>query len=138
MMTSHLLVPAVDDVPATISARFSNLIRTELAFAGPIVTDALDMHGISGTRSIPSVAALALRAGADLLCLGARQDSDVPTAVAKAITADIDAGLLERMRERGLWPESPPCTSGGPRRPPGATTMLRPTRARRLAAHRGS
>jgi beta-N-acetylhexosaminidase len=74
-MTSHVVVPALDDRPATMSRRvLLDLLRGELGFTGAIVTDALDMKGASGTRSIGEAAAAALAAGADLLCLGARQD----------------------------------------------------------------
>lgn len=72
VMTSHLLVPALDlGAPVTLSPHALSLLRTELGFGGAIVTDALDMAGASGGgRGIPEAAVLALAAGADLLCIG--------------------------------------------------------------------
>ena len=51
VMTGHLLVPGLDEAPATISRPIlSGLLRGELGFDGLIVTDALEMQGISRTR----------------------------------------------------------------------------------------
>ena len=60
------------------------MLRRELGFDGAVVTDALDMRGISAARGIPSAAVASLTAGADVLCLGARQDETVLDAVAAA------------------------------------------------------
>ena len=99
VMTSHLVVPAVDDAPATVSRRFLvDVLRRELGFDGAVVTDALDMRGISAARGIPSAAVASLTAGADVLCLGARQDETVLDAVAAAILAAVTAGTLPEDR----------------------------------------
>ena len=43
LMTAHLVVPALDDVPATLSRRIlSRLLRDELGFDGLVITDALE------------------------------------------------------------------------------------------------
>jgi beta-N-acetylhexosaminidase len=72
VMTSHILVPAVDEVnPATFSAPIlEGILRGELGFTGVIVSDALDMVGASGEIGIPEAAVRALAAGCDLLCIG--------------------------------------------------------------------
>ena len=47
VMTAHVVFPAIDTVPATISRRFlAGLLREELGFDGVIVTDALEMAAI--------------------------------------------------------------------------------------------
>ena len=47
VMTGHLLVPALDDRPATLSRRIlHDLLREELGFDGVVVTDALEMAGV--------------------------------------------------------------------------------------------
>jgi beta-N-acetylhexosaminidase len=90
VMTSHVVVRALDGEPATLSASvLGGLLRGELGFDGVIVTDALDMRGASGNRTIGEAAVLSLLAGADLLCLGARQDEELLDAVVGAIA---DAG----------------------------------------------
>jgi beta-N-acetylhexosaminidase len=71
IMTAHIVVPALDDVPATLSRRIlHDLLRDELGFEGLVITDALEMRGISGTFAVEEAAVRALAAGADALCLG--------------------------------------------------------------------
>ena len=103
IMTSHVLVPALDDAPATLSAvHLVGLLRGELGFTGAIVTDALDMAAVSQPHGIGGAAVLALAAGADLLLTGpglgegsgrARLDDTVA-----AIVAAVEDGSLERSR----------------------------------------
>ena len=71
VLTAHVRYPALDPSrPATLSPIVLGLLRTELGFDGVIVTDALDMHAISGTIGVAAGAVASLAAGADLLCLG--------------------------------------------------------------------
>jgi beta-N-acetylhexosaminidase len=70
VMTAHVVFPAIDTVPATISRRIlSGLLREELGFGGVIVTDALEMAAIGDNAASAEGAVRALAAGADLLCL---------------------------------------------------------------------
>jgi beta-N-acetylhexosaminidase len=71
IMTAHIVVPALDEAPATISpAILDVLLRQELGFGGMVMTDALEMRAISATVGIEEGAVRALAAGADALCLG--------------------------------------------------------------------
>lgn len=99
VMTSHLMVPAVDDRrPATLSRDVLRLLRQELGFTGAVVTDALDMAGVSAGRGIPEAAVLALEAGCDLLCLGPDQTADQIVTVRDAIGAAVRGGRLSEER----------------------------------------
>jgi beta-N-acetylhexosaminidase len=74
VMTAHVAFPAFDDgllLPATLSpALLRGLLRTELEFAGVILSDALDMAAFSqGDLVIDTLASAA--AGIDLLLLNA-------------------------------------------------------------------
>ena len=69
IMTAHIVVPAWGDQPATLNPRVLGRLR-EMGFEGVIITDALDMAAIRETVGIGGGAALALAAGADLLCIG--------------------------------------------------------------------
>jgi beta-N-acetylhexosaminidase len=93
IMTSHILVRALDaDRPATLSRHIlQDVLRGELAYAGVIVTDALDMRGASGEVGIPEAAVLALAAGSDLLCIG----TDNTDAQLADITAAVDRALAD-------------------------------------------
>jgi beta-N-acetylhexosaminidase len=99
VMTSHLLVPAVDhSLPATLSHAWLSLLRRELGFRGAIVTDALDMAGVSAGRGIPEAAVQSLLAGADVLCLGADKDVALVCAVQRAVVAAVKSGRLAEER----------------------------------------
>jgi beta-N-acetylhexosaminidase len=73
VMPGHLLVPALDSRPATVSrVILQDLLRHKLGFEGAVVTDALNMGGILSGFG-PRAAAEAIAAGADLvLVLGER------------------------------------------------------------------
>lgn len=99
VMTSHILVPAVDPVlPATLSAPVLALLRDELGYAGAIVSDALDMAGASASRGIPEAAVLALAAGCDLLCIGPDKPASLVREVQGAIVAAVASGRLPQDR----------------------------------------
>jgi len=95
IMTSHILLPQLDEVPATFSPRIlGELLRGELGFTGVIVSDALDMKGASGTTGIPDAAVRALAAGCDLLCIGtANTDAQLGEIEAAIATAQSDGRL---------------------------------------------
>jgi beta-N-acetylhexosaminidase len=117
VMTSHLLVPALDPtLPATISRRVLGVLREQLGFDGVIVTDALDMAGVSGTRSIPEAAVMSLDAGADLLCLGSYTDPAQVREIQRAVVDAVRAGRLseERLREAVARLDGLPATSTTP------------------------
>jgi len=72
VMTAHVLFPAIDDVPATLSRRLlAGVLRDELGFGGVVITDALGMAAIGDGQDRADGAVAALAAGADLLCLPA-------------------------------------------------------------------
>ncbi len=86
VMTSHLMVPALDAArPATLSGSVLGLLRSDLGYDGAIVSDALDMAGASGARSIPDAAVDALAAGVDLVCTGPDKEAALVRAVQAAI-----------------------------------------------------
>ncbi|MCH1884286.1 glycoside hydrolase family 3 N-terminal domain-containing protein [Agrococcus sp. ARC_14] len=101
IMTSHIVVPALDSVPATHSrAILTELLRGELGFTGVIVSDALDMVGASGAIGIPEAAVRALDAGCDLLCLGTATGPEGIAAIERAVLEAIDSGRLDAARVR--------------------------------------
>jgi beta-N-acetylhexosaminidase len=103
VMTGHLLVPAYDDeLPATISPRIlTGLLREELGFQGLIVTDAIEMQGVSRQYGIAGATVRALAAGADAICVGG-ENADEGTAMEllDAIVAAVLSGELPEARLR--------------------------------------
>lgn len=99
VMTSHLVVPALDAaLPATLSPTVLGLLRDELGYDGAIVSDALDMAGASGGRSIPEAAVSALAAGVDLVCTGPDKEAGLVRAIRAAIVAAVADGQLPLAR----------------------------------------
>jgi beta-N-acetylhexosaminidase len=98
VMTAHIVAPAVDDVPATISRELlDGLLRRELGFDGLVITDALDMAAISSGIGVNEGAVRALEAGADAICLG-------PT-VGEAAGAAVHDEIVEATRDGRLSEE---------------------------------
>src|SRR5262249_4592217 len=97
IMTGHLNVPALEpdtNTPATLSSHIlTGLLRTDLHFQGLVVTDAMDMGGIT-VRFAPGEAAVrAVLAGADCLLM-----SPVPDAAFEALQQAVKAGRISRER----------------------------------------
>jgi beta-N-acetylhexosaminidase len=70
-----------------------------MGFTGVVITDALEMHGSTDyAGGIPPAAVLALAAGCDLLCIGARVDAALVEATAAEIVAAIGDGRLPLAR----------------------------------------
>src|SRR5574337_661202 len=92
-MTGHLAVPALEpdpNVPATLSPKIlTDLLRKELGFDGLVVTDALDMGGVTARYPPAEVAVRSILAGADMLL--------VPPIPDAALTALKDAVASARL-----------------------------------------
>ena len=71
IMPGHLSVPAFEPdpmIPATLSSNIlTGLLRKELAFRGLIVTDAMDMGGVTSLYPQGEAAVRAVEAGADVI-----------------------------------------------------------------------
>jgi beta-N-acetylhexosaminidase len=96
VMTAHLAVPEWEARPATLSpVALQVWLRRRLGFDGVIITDDLEMGGISASRAAPQGAREALAAGADLLLICNHWQAAWETA--RLLAAD--ASLAERGRE---------------------------------------
>ena len=97
VMTGHLAFPKVEAdsrVPASLSPRVTTgILREELDFSGLIVTDALDMAGVTANFSTGDTAVRAVKAGADMLLL-----SEDPYAARAAILRAIAGGEISEDR----------------------------------------
>jgi len=73
IMTGHLVAPALDPdrrLPATLSPQIiEGLLRRKMGFRGLVVTDALDMAGVTLLYPPDRVAVLSIAAGADILLI---------------------------------------------------------------------
>jgi beta-N-acetylhexosaminidase len=99
VMVGHLVVRAVDpSTPATLSpAVVDGLLRDRMGFGGLVVSDALEMGAIAGTRSLPVAAERSLAAGVDQLILSGH--TAVP-AILDHLERAVAAGRLSEARVR--------------------------------------
>ena len=120
VMTGHVLVRALDEeLPGTLSPRVvGGLLRGELGYKGVIVSDDLEMKAVAGRWPRGEAAALAARAGCDLLSVCASHDRQVEAleAIVKALEteaiswSDMDDACLRirRLKEKYLVPWQDP------------------------------
>lgn len=96
VMTAHIALPAIEPepIPATISSKvLTGVLRNDLGFKGIIVTDAMDMQGLSAQYSAGEASVRALEAGADVLLM----PKDAGEAI-RAVVHAIKEGRLTRKR----------------------------------------
>jgi beta-glucosidase-like glycosyl hydrolase len=93
IMVGHLLIPAYDkENPATLSyAITTDLLKKECGFNGLVITDGLNMHGVTDIFEPGVIEVKALQAGADLLLI----PSDVDKAFACIKQAVLDGHISQ-------------------------------------------
>lgn len=83
IMVAHLAVPSLekkDKIPTSLSENtITDLLRKEFKYKGLILTDALEMKGVSKFYSAAEISLKSLEAGNDMLCL----PGDIPGSIAK-------------------------------------------------------
>jgi beta-N-acetylhexosaminidase len=95
-MTAHLAVPALDpdNVPATVSSKIvTGVLREELGFHGLVVTDAMDMQGLSMMFDSAEASVRAIEAGADVLLMPKRPEEAI-----RGVVAAVEKGRISRKR----------------------------------------
>jgi beta-N-acetylhexosaminidase len=124
IMTAHVLAPAIDDRPASLSpVLVTDLLKRSLGFEGVVISDDLGMKAISASTPKPEAARLAVAAGCDavLLC---HESADEQVAVLEALIHAGESGDLpvtrledafvrqERVKGRTIAPAAdlPPAT----------------------------
>lgn len=97
VMVGHLALPRIEPdstLPASLSPQaVDGLLRDELAFDGLVVTDALDMAGVTAQFSTEEIAVRSLAAGVDMLLL-----SEDPRAAREAVMQAIEEGAISEER----------------------------------------
>jgi beta-glucosidase-like glycosyl hydrolase/CubicO group peptidase (beta-lactamase class C family) len=93
IMVAHLYLPGLDsanNTPATLSKNvITGLLKDQLGFKGYVVTDALDMQGVTKFFKPGEIEVKALQAGNDILLLPQHIDVAI-----QGIKTAIDSGLL--------------------------------------------
>lgn len=71
VMTTHMRMPEIDDKIVTVSENvISKLLREQIGFEGPVITDALDMKGADELGEPGETAVKAFNAGHDIILFG--------------------------------------------------------------------
>ncbi|MBS4012343.1 MAG: serine hydrolase [Bacteroidetes bacterium] len=107
VMVAHLNIPALDkrkNYPSTLSYRIvTNLLQEDMGFKGLVITDALDMKGVSDYVKPGELEVQALKAGNDILLLPQDVNAAVK-ALAEAITnGEISEKYLEQKVKKVLY-----------------------------------
>jgi len=106
VMVSHLYVPALDptpNLPASLSpAILTDLLRGKLGFRGLIVTDAMEMGGVTNSYSNTEAALQAILAGVDMVLLPLEPSKVVNFLVEAARSGRLPAARIEESVRRIL------------------------------------
>lgn len=100
LMTAHVVYPAVDDRPATMSRRWlTEILRGDLGFTGVIVSDDLDMKAVAARWPVEETVVQSLLAGCD--CFLVCRDPEIQARAEAALEAAAarDRHVRARMEE---------------------------------------
>jgi beta-N-acetylhexosaminidase len=111
VMVAHVTIPALEPNPnrvaTTSPAVVTDLLKHELGFQGIVVTDALDMAGLTRlyANNIGRAAVDAFKAGSDLLLIPADLDASYNAVLAAARSGEIppaqlDASVLKLLKAK--------------------------------------
>ena len=103
MMTAHVVYPALDDGPATLSRAICGaLLRREIGFEGVLFCDDLEMGAIATRHGIEEAAVLAVEAGCDVLLICKDEDAQDRAHEALVRRCEKDARFRARCEEAAL------------------------------------
>lgn len=126
VMTTHILFPAIDDDPATLShAILTGILRNELGFTGVIYTDSLSMQAIEDRYGHGVAAVRCKLAGVDILEANepiahqltrfrALADAFTGGRIADEIFSATNARLQALRNRFGITHDVPPLTDADP------------------------
>lgn len=92
VMVGHLIVPDIDEIPATLSYKIATgILRDELKFEGVAITDSFEMESIADNYSVDDAVVMSVKAGMDMIL----QPKDMASAVNSIEQAVADGELSE-------------------------------------------
>jgi beta-N-acetylhexosaminidase len=101
VMVAHIWFSAIDaePLPASLSyAVITELLRVELGFDGVIVTDAMEMQGISALFSPTEAAILAVQAGNDMITFGPAMGQNTQLEMIQGVIDAVRNGVIAESR----------------------------------------
>jgi beta-N-acetylhexosaminidase len=109
VMCAHVLVPAWDDFPASLShVATTKILREQLGFTGLAFTDDLEMGAITKKWPVAEAAQLAVAAGSDILLICEQVENMTKTLATLSETSDLEKHLQSSWRrvlhyKTSLW-----------------------------------
>ncbi|CYV58336.1 beta-hexosaminidase [Streptococcus suis] len=101
IMVSHNIVPAIDDVPSSISPEINKILRNELGFEGVIMTDDFDMQGLVQFVDQDTGALQTIQAGTDMI-LSSSYASQIPYIIEQVKAGTITEERIDQSVKRIL------------------------------------
>jgi beta-N-acetylhexosaminidase len=102
VMAGHIIVERLGgSTPASLSpAIVTDLLRGQLGWTGPVITDSLEATAIMSTHTLEEALALAIEAGNDLLLIANQKpyDAHLATRAIDAIEGHVTSGRISRDR----------------------------------------
>jgi len=102
VMVGHLSLPELEQgegLPASLSQRIiTDLLRTDLAYSGLIMTDALDMDAIDTVYSAEEAVLMAIEAGNDVILVGAHIGPQIHRRAMQAVVDAVANGYIAEAR----------------------------------------
>ena len=94
VMVGHLIVPDIDELPATLSYKITTeMLRNEMHFEGIAITDSLAMSSIADNYGVGDSAVMSIKAGIDMLL----DPTDIDTAI-DAVVQAVESGDITEDR----------------------------------------
>ena len=110
VMTGHLQVPALESnkkLPATLSAKIiAKKLVSDMGFEGLIITDAMNMKGVSNSYSSAESSVQALKAGNDMLEIVPRLDRAIDAVKLAVQSGEIPMSELDKKCRKILLAKS--------------------------------
>ncbi len=107
VMVAHLNIPALDNrknIPSTLSSKIvHDLLQNDLGFKGLVITDALDMKGVSDYYKPGELELAALKAGNDILLLPQDVDASIKVIADALKKGDLSEKYLEQKVKKVLY-----------------------------------
>jgi beta-N-acetylhexosaminidase len=101
VMTGHLYNRRIDsEYPATLSSSTISILKKELGFTGPVLSDDMQMGAITSRYGLEQAVCLALRAGVDMIVVGNNlsYDPDILNKLIKAVARSLQQGDISEQR----------------------------------------
>ena len=99
VMIAHIAFPALDSIdttPASLSSRVvSEVLQHQMRFQGLVITDAMDMQGVSRGYSAAESAVRAVKAGVDVVLMPPDEESALAALLSAARSGEIDSIRLK-------------------------------------------